>query len=423
MLRRQSMGTMTPHDTQSGAIYPPAGADWIQGRRQASHPQPRQRPAHLPEAWVLGDLDLVRPLHLAGIPCAVLSPPGNPSRYTRHARSVGWADPWNAEETLLDLLRTSADSVQERPVLFYQLDAYTSFIARNRDELARSFDFVLPDRELLEDCLDKARFLALAERLGLPVPATRVLTPAGAPPKDIGLAYPIVLKPPIHGNRGWSIVEPKRKAVYVDSPGRLAELWPRLVARRGDLLAQQLVPGPETRIESYHAYRREDGRIDGEFTGRKIRTHPIQHGHTTALTVTEIPDVREMGRDIITRLRLTGVVKLDLKRAPDGRLWLLEANPRFNLWHHAAAHTGVNLPARVWSDLTGLPAPRTMRPREQAFWMSPRDIQAAHEWAVPFREWLVWAQRCEAKSVGTWDDPMPLIRLGLNRARRVLLRH
>ena len=64
---------------------------------------------------------------------------------------------------------------------------------------------------------------------------------------------------------------------------------------------------------------------------------------------------------IVERLALTGVAKLDFKRDPQGNLRLLEINPRFNLWHHAGAIAGVNIPALVYADLAGLPRPPVIR--------------------------------------------------------------
>ena len=44
---------------------------------------------------------------------------------------------------------------------------------------------------------------------------------------------------------------------------------------------QEMIPGPETSIESYHVYVDAAGVTAGEFTGRKIRTHPPAYGETT----------------------------------------------------------------------------------------------------------------------------------------------
>ncbi len=129
-----------------------------------------------------------------------------------------------------------------------------------------------------------------------------------------------------------------------------------------DLLAQEMIPGPETKIESYHCYVDEKGTVVGEYTGRKIRTYPEALGHSTALTITNADDVAKLGRELVAKLNFSGVAKFDFKRAPDGQLHLLEVNPRYNLWHYVGAVAGVNLPALVYGDLLGLPGRRRSGP-------------------------------------------------------------
>jgi D-aspartate ligase len=374
----------------------------------------------VPEAWILGDLDLVRPLRMAGIPCAIAAPPQGAAAATRLARHLGWADPWRDPEGLLELLLRGGRAAAERPVLFYQLDAYATFISEHREQLSEVFRFVMCEPETLGACLDKTRFANLAQELGLPVPASRVVTPAGSAVPDPGLGWPLVVKPSVHNNRGWGQLGGKRKVLRVDDEAAWHELWPRLVSRGEEVLLQELVPGAESQIESYHAYLAPDGQVVAEFTGRKIRTYPLEHGHTTALVVTHIADVQEVGRDVVRRMRLAGVVKLDFKRDPNGALVLLEANPRFNLWHYPAAYTGVNLPALVWSDLTGLPVADTIERRAEARWWAPRDLQAAMASGVTLRSWLRFARGCEARSLVALDDPMPVLKLAWRRLGRTL---
>ena len=152
------------------------------------------------------------------------------------------------------------------------------------------------------------------------------------------------------------------KALHVVGREDLEALWPRLARAGTELLAQQLIAGPESRIESFHVYVDASGAIAGEFTGRKIRTFPRAYGQSTAVEVVWLPDVAELGREVVGRLGLRGVAKLDFKRDDHGRLHLLEINPRFNLWHHPGAVAGVNLPAMVYADLTGRERPPAARP-------------------------------------------------------------
>src|SRR5205814_1213937 len=151
-----------------------------------------------------------------------------------------------------------------------------------RERLSRHFRFVMPDRVLVEDLVDKGRFQALAQRLDLPVPAARVLDPSrDAVPLD--LQFPVALKPIVRRGDQWMPIGGAAKALRLDTPLALVSAWPRLARAGIPVLLQQLIPGPETCIESYHVYVDEHGETAGEFTGRKIRTWPPAYGDSTAL--------------------------------------------------------------------------------------------------------------------------------------------
>ena len=373
-------------------------------------------------ACVMGDMDLVLPLGLAGIPCAVVAPPGSPPTHSRFVRAViPWKDTELAPDALLEMLLRFAADRRAPLTLFFQDDAQLLLVSRNRDRLAPHFRFAIAEPELVELLVDKGRFVALAERHRLPVPATRLVRPAEEPfSRDAGLRYPAVVKPLVR-QRGWGAIGGDCKALLAETPTALQALWPRMAEAGGAFLVQELVPGSEACIESHHVYVDAQGEIAAEFTGRKIRTLPLALGHSTALAISDAPDVARLGREIVTRLGLRGVAKLDFKRGPDGRLHLLEINPRFNLWHHLGAAAGVNLPALVHADLTGRPRPSLARPRVGAAWCRPlEDWRAARASGMPALSWARWMLRCDANASFHPRDPMPCLQGELlNRVRRL----
>jgi D-aspartate ligase len=381
-----------------------------------------RRGRDLEPALVMGDVDLLRSLALARIPCAVFGPPGDPLRWSRHARfRLDWADPWEEQDEVVDTLLDFARAQPRPPVLFPGTDADLLVASRHRARLAGEFLLPLADSELVEDLVDKARFAALAERAGLPVPRGRLIDPTTTAPTDVDLRFPIVVKPLTRHLSRWAPVESAAKALHLDSPRALAALWPRLAEAQVRVFAQEAVSGSEARIESYHAYVDADGRIGGEFTGRKIRTRPTQYGHSTAVEITVTEDVAALGREVLARLELRGIAKADFKRAPDGTLRLLEINPRFSLWHHPAALAGVNLPALVHADLTGHPRPERRPVRPGVRWCLPLgDVLAARSEGWSVRRWLGWAARCQAVSGFAWDDPLPIAAAVRASARRRL---
>jgi D-aspartate ligase len=356
-------------------------------------------------------MDLIRPLALAGAPCVAAAPPGDAVRYSRLVSgAVEWADHWEEPETLVERLVAFGRAQATHPVLFYEADPHLLLVSRHRDRLAEAYDFVIADEALVDSLVDKHAFQALAERLGLPIPPSIRLRPGADPLPSSGLAFPLVVKPLTRRVEEWEEVA-SGKAVRVDTRDELAGLWPRFAAAGLDVLAQELVPGPESRIESYHVYIDEAGDVAGEFTGRKIRTYPIENGYSTAVMVTATPEVADLGREVIRALDLRGVAKVDFKRGPDGALRLLEVNPRFTLWNHVGALAGVNLPALVYADLAGLPRPRVSPVRAGATWCELRyDFRAARAEGVSLARWLAWMRRVDAKAAFSWDDPLPFVR-------------
>ena len=377
-----------------------------------------------PLACVLGNTDLIRPLGLAGVRCAVVGRPDSPKVHSRYVDArIEWADNWGDPDRLRANLLGFASSRREPPILFFQFDADLLFVSRNRDVLAERFRFAIADAELIEQLVDKTRFRELAAERGLPIPATTVLRPSTTPaPDELPIRFPIVLKPLTRRDATWVPVAGRAKAMIFDSPEALAAAWPKLAGADLGMVAQEYIPGGEDRIESYHAYVDESGEVAGEFTGRKIRTLPTRFGETTACEITDVADVCDVGRHCMSALGLRGVAKLDFKRTPSGELRLLEINARFNLWHLPGAVAGVNLPALVYADLAGLPRPRAELTRPGVRWSLPwKDFRAAREDGTGLARWLAWQARCETRHVIAANDPMPFLRgLAWRRIRRRL---
>ena len=369
----------------------------------------------MPLACVVGDMDLLRPLGLAGIPCAVVVVDDPAVRHSRFVvTEVATAAVRQEPGELAEALVRFAEEQPSPPALFYENDEELAVVSDHREHLGRHLRFVIADRSVVDVLLDKARFQAAAERLALPVPRGRRMGPQDRP-DDLELEFPVVIKPLSRRFEAWSRIS-SGKALRINSREILRTAWPRLAATELDFVVQELVPGPESRIESYHVYVRTDGTVAGEFTGRKIRTGPAELGHSTALETTHAPDVAALGREVIDRFGVRGVAKVDFKRDTVGNLRLLEVNPRFNLWHHLGAVAGVNLPALVYGDLVGAPRPAPRAADAGVAWCDlPADRRSARDAGVSTVDWLRWAVRVQAKSAIAWDDPMPFLRGRLGR--------
>jgi D-aspartate ligase len=179
-----------------------------------------------------------------------------------------------------------------------------------------------------------------------------------------------------------------------------------------------------TGLCSFHGFAAPDRRLLAWFCGRKLRTYPAVAGESALLELVRDPALEAAGRDVATRLGLRGPFKIDLLRDEhSGRIYTLEVNARFNLWHHLGAAHGVNLPLVAYQLLVdGLEptAPPLYQPRAQ--WLNfYRDFQAFRaDPALGIGTWLrsVLGLRT-LHEIFAWSDPLPF----LTWAGRVLRAH
>ena len=374
-----------------------------------------------PFACVIGTMDLVRPLGWAGIPCVFVGHADHPARHSRYVYDfVERADPIKNPELLLRRLRDFAERQDQKPVLFYEGDGGLIFLSRNREELAPYFRFVVAEKDQIEDITDKIRFCSMAERLALPVPPSQWLAPHQVDPKDLQLRFPMIVKPVARQVRGVREFG-HAKAIPIPSPDHLPKIWERLAPTQRTFLFQELISGSEASIESYHAYVDSQGKRVIDFGGKKIRTYPAAYGHSTALVTSDSSDLMTLGRDIAERVGIKGVMKMDFKRAPDGKLWLLEINPRFNLWHGLGTVGGANIPAIVYADMTGRPRPPFGPVRAGVHWRrTVSDFKSLRESGTLSPSWIWEVMSCECKTFDATDPGLVLWTLLsiLRRARR-----
>jgi D-aspartate ligase len=139
-------------------------------------------------------MDLVRPLGLAGIPCALAARPGAFPVHSRFVRATfPWVDPAADAAGFVDALAEFAAAQPEPPVLFYEGDWDLLAISRNRERLSQVARFTLPQPDVVEDLADKARFQTFADALGLPVPRSVRACPQSTQARAVALSLPLVV--------------------------------------------------------------------------------------------------------------------------------------------------------------------------------------------------------------------------------------
>ena len=306
-------------------------------------------------AIVLGSdykaLGIVRSLGRHGVPVWVVRDDhalANLSRYTR--RTFTWPDPSEAARVAF-LADLGARHGLDGWALYPTDDESAALLARNRGALSR-YRSTVTRWDILRWAYDKRLTYRLVAGLGVGHPRTHyprdrqdVLAFAGG--------YPAILKPAIRPELNR----------FTASKAWYAADGPTLVARYDDactlldpslILIQELIPGGGDSQLSYAALCR-NGQPLASVVARRTRQWPMDFGRASTFVETvDEPEVEAIARRVLGVLRFDGIVEIEFKRdARDGKLKLLDINPRAWGWHTLGGRAGVDFPYLLWQVMHG----------------------------------------------------------------------
>jgi len=397
-----------------------------------------RRRADRPPVLLLGGLNLIRPLGMAGIPVIVASSdPRNPAFHSRYC-DARWALPSSEERSawLAALLQLGGCLQQlhgTRIPLVYGNDDTLDAIQDCQHDLSSCFRMVLNDPDVARALIAKDRFAALARERDIPVPRTLAWDGDG----DQSLSRycgPVLVKP--RSKVAWeespvlmSLLHGRGKALVFERPQDLLQsaLAQQL---REQLCLQEYIPGDDRSIWSFHGFADERSRLLAWFIGRKIRTYPALTGVSTYLELAHNRTLAALGHEIVGRIPLKGVFKIDLKQNEcTGEFRVLEVNARFNLWHYLGAANGINLPRIAYDYMVhGVRPARSPAYDTRVRWLYLKgDFQAFRELAAQRKlgafRWIRSLLRSpKVYDLFSWSDPGPFLHQWRGRGASAALR-
>jgi predicted ATP-grasp superfamily ATP-dependent carboligase len=387
----------------------------------------RRLPRGKPPALLIGGINLVRALGLAGIPVIVAGPRRSEATASRWCDGFCRLPPLKRGESAAETLTLAGERLREafgeRIPLYYGNDDALELLQQFRAVLQPCFRCVLNDAAVAEALLDKDRFQDFAERMALPVPrrfqwealagadCRVIVKPTKKTDWDHALAHRRLF-----GRAGKARIYPSGRDVVAD---------PLVRQLSGRLAFQEYISGEDPDLWSFHGFADEHGRLLEWFTGRKIRTYPALTGESSYISMQADEELEALGIDLVRRIPLKGPFKIDFKRdRASGRLYVLEVNARYTLWHYLGAVNGVNLPGVAYDYMVRAARPPShARAAEKYRWVSMGlDYRAYREAARLGRlsagGWIAsLAQTPRVYQVFAWRDPAPLLRYWYLRYR------
>ena len=299
-------------------------------------------------------LGVIRDLGRFGVPVLGLDP--NPRAIglrSRYSAGMVCPDPKDDEEALLTFLEDLGRRLPRKGVLFPTHDEYVWPISRAAARLEPYFHIPFSRWDAMQRLYDKRAQLEAAWKVGVDTPKTVFVDSHADLERGADqIGFPAIFKP----------VESlafktrfRRHVLEIQTRDELERVYEQ-VSDRGTLMLQEIVPGGDEELWTFGSYLDAQSRPLADFTGHKLRQHPVRFGHCRMAVSRWHEEVAAAGLRLLQELRYHGVSQVEFKRDPrDGRFCLMEVNARHWMWHSLAAASGVNLSLAAYRDAVGHP--------------------------------------------------------------------
>jgi predicted ATP-grasp superfamily ATP-dependent carboligase len=345
--------------------------------------------------------------------------------YTRYGQVLILPGVEESAQRWIEVLEFVGSRLDRPGVLFPTSDVHNLLVSHHRSALEPYFQFVLPEHGTLEQIVDKRSQYGIARAAGIPIPKSHF-------PESIdevkllsdGIAYPCILKPYRSHDARKRLGQ---KLIVVASASELISRYAQIDTGELPLMVQEIVPGGDSALFGYLALWDQDGQELAWITKRKLRQFPAQYGDGSLQVTVEAPAVVDLSRRLLRKLDYRGFVGVEFKLDPrDDSYRLMEINARAVSGNQLAISAGVDFAWIAYQYLTGSKLDAgTEGPFQSGvkYVNEEWDVQAylalRKADAMSLGEWLGSLRGVEARALGAWDDPIPLV-VGFLRLLRQL---
>ncbi len=373
-------------------------------------------PNHRPPALVLGlgptGLIAIRSLGRKGVPVYGADfkqwEVGRFSKYCRYHKGLSQHQ---EGEALCQALIEFAEKLNAKPVLYLTKDDYIEMVYPHFQRLKEHFIFSTTVNGNADRFLNKKSFYTLCREHDVELPATYMpenIDEVRSVARDIH--YPAIIKPAvIHQVRRQLR---GRKVIQVQTSEELISNYERLAGYSSDLIIQEVIPGPDDLISIAACYFDEHSQPKAIFVGRKIRQYPPYFGSACAAESSWDPEIARMSIEFLQRVKFSGLCGTEFKRDPrDGRLKMIEINPRLTLWMGLARAAGIDVAYEAYQRLLGYELPEAAQQVDGVRWIYlQRDVVASLYYMtrrqISLRSWARSLRGLKEEAIIARDDLM-----------------
>jgi len=281
----------------------------------------------------------------------------NPGFRSVYGRAYVSPNPDTDPQGWLQFMIRLSRELGAKPVLIPSSDLFVSAIAAQAGALA-DYYICSPGAPLQGLLATKQTQYDLAAQHGMPMPKTRFAATVDQVRAFAADArYPCLLKP-IHF-REWEQFPADhplycQKIAIAQTPADLLQAYERASAINPQVILQEIIEGVDRDKRVYCSCYDRNGRRIGSAIFRELRCRPTGFGPASVTEPIDDPETDRVCDGFLQSIGYSGICEIEMKYdSRDGRVKIIEANPRLSGSGDAAPYAGVHLCWLHYLDLIG----------------------------------------------------------------------
>jgi predicted ATP-grasp superfamily ATP-dependent carboligase len=228
------------------------------------------------------------------------------------------------------------------------------------DEI-KEFCFVPFNYDNVLQSLDKYVQYSFCEKHDIPYPKTQNIQNVADVQKIESMMFPVLVKP----NKLYDSNIGVFRGLLLNDKNEFIKKIDEVkdyISKGVTFLASEFIPGDDTNMYSYNAYRNQKGVILNEWIGKKLTQYPDNFGMFSSAS-NEAPEiVKVQGRKLLEVIDLKGICEPEFKYdSRDGKYKLMEITHRSTMWHRLGFLSGVDINYTLYLDAIGREATKVQQ--------------------------------------------------------------
>jgi predicted ATP-grasp superfamily ATP-dependent carboligase len=262
------------------------------------------------------------------------------------------------DEHIIDALIKLGSHFKAQPVLFLSEEKTVEQVSLHRDKISSMYFFNMAEHKQIVALQSKIGFQKLAEKFNSPIPQAIAIEKTSDIKQINKLTFPCVFKP-LYQDSAYA--KQFKKAYKVEHIEQIESLYVDISPIMPNMLAQEWLHGKDSDIYFCLAYFDKNSQLVSSFSGRKLRSWPLNIGGTASCTNApkQHQELSDITSTFASNISFTGLMGMEFKfdSYRDGFYMIEPTVGRTDYQHEIATLSGHNLLLQMYRHISKAEVP------------------------------------------------------------------